>query len=237
MRQRLIGGIFVILAGLILLARQLGLWSGQINIASLAILLVGLWLFANGFGRRSFLLGLAGAWLAALGGTQLLPGLSTESWLFRLILPGFLVGLGLDLLFRPRRPRSRSHARGVVGDQRIGQEPWQVNGDLKIEHGVGDLKVDLTTAVISPGSHEITVKQGMGSAIIIVPTDVSVEVEGRVKMGELILFGEQREGAGAHLKAGWSLPESPVQLRIKAKMGTGNLRVIAAEPRRPEGWQ
>jgi hypothetical protein len=237
--QRLFAGTVVILAGLYLLARQFGLLTSQISIASLAILLAGLWLFLHSLGQRAVLGALAGAWIGAFGGLRLLtewgyPAPPVEL-LYKLVVPGLLVGLGLDLLFRPARPR-KAHSRGMIGDQRIGQGPWQLTGDLHLEHGVGDLKLDLSTATITPGTHEITVKQGLGDCVIIVPTDVSVEVAAQVKLGELILFGEQRSGAGAHLKGGWTQPESPVLLRIKARVGTGELRVLAAEPRRPGGW-
>lgn len=241
MTKRLFFGTAIILAGLVLLARQVGLWTSEINIAWLGAALAGLWLFLAGLGRRSFLLAFLGLWIAGFG---LLPILGQSGYavpsvgtLNRLILPGVLVGVGLDLLFKPRRPKSKGgRSRGVVGDQRIGQEPWQLNGDMFIEHGVGDLKLDLSTATILPGEHEITVKHGMGDCVIIVPTDVNVSVEGKVKLGELILFGEQRGGTGAQLKGGWTVDDSPVFLRIKAKVSTGELRVTAAEPRRPGGW-
>ncbi|HLO04768.1 MAG TPA: LiaF domain-containing protein [Symbiobacteriaceae bacterium] len=240
MAKRLFVGSVAILAGLFLLARQFGLLTSQINIASLAIMLAGLWLFLVSLGRRRVFLALIGAWVGSFGGLRALHEMGylvpSEAILFKLILPGFLVGIGLDLLFKPRRVRGKEYARGVLGDQRIGQEPWQLTGDMSIEHGVGDLKLDLSTAVMAPGEYEITVKHGMGDCVIIVPTDVSVAVEGRVKLGDLILFGEQRGGTGSHLKGGWTRPESPVLLKIKAKMGTGELRVLAAEPRRPGGW-
>lgn len=240
MAKRLFLGGSIILAGLVLLARQLGLLSSQINIASLAITLAGLWLFLISLGRRSILLALVGAWIAAFGGLPILHDMGyavpTVGDLSKLIVPGVFVGLGLDLLFKPRRPRSKDRSRGVVGDQRIGQEPWHLNGDLFIEHGVGDLKLDLSTATIAPGEYQITVKHGMGDCVIVVPTNVSVAVEGKVKLGELILFGEQRGGTGAHLKGGWTIPESPVLLKIKARVSTGELRVLAAEPRYQGGW-
>lgn len=241
MTKRLFVGTAIILAGLVLLARQAGFFSDRVDIASLAITLAGLWLFLNSLARRSILLALVGAWIAAFGGLPILHDMGypvpSVAILYPLILPGVLVGVGLDLLFKPRRPKGKGgHSRGVVGDQRIGQEPWQLNGDMYIEHGVGDLKLDLSTATIVPGEHEITVKHGMGDCVIIVPTDVSVSVEGRVKLGELILFGEQRGGTGAQLKGGWTVDDSPVFLKIRAKVSTGELRVMAAEPRRPGGW-
>lgn len=239
MARRLFVGVAIILAGLVLLVRQIGLWTFQINLAWLGTTLAGLWLFLMGLGR-SFFLALLGLWVAAFG---LLPSLSQMGFavpsvgiLNKLIVPGVLIGLGLDLLFKPRRSRTKGRPRGVVGDQRIGQEPWHLDGDLSVKHGVGDLKLDLSTAVIAPGEHKIKVKHGMGDCVIIVPTDVNVSVEGKVKLGELILFGEQRGGTGARLEGGWTRPESPVTLEIKAKMGTGELRVVAAEPRYSRGW-
>lgn len=246
MAKRLFVGVAIILAGLVLLARQVGLWTNEINVASLAITLAGLWLFLTSLGRRSIFLALVGAWTAAFGGLPILAGMGFavpgREMLFMLVVPGSLIGLGLEMLFRPRREfrkrgkAGKGYSRGVIGDQRIGQEPWQLSGDMFIEHGVGDLKLDLSTAIIAPGEHQITVKHGMGDCVIIVPTDVSVSVEGKVKLGELILFGEQRGGTGSYLKGGWTQPESPVFLKIKAKVGTGELRVSAAEPRRPGGW-
>lgn len=235
--QRLTVGLVAIVAGLLLLGRQFGLLSNQISLASLAITLAGLWIFLSSLGQRGIFGALIGAWITAFGGLPILAEMGFAvppvSFLFKLILPGILVGVGLEMLLKPK---GKPHARGVVGDQRIGAEPWQLTGDMRIEHGVGDLKLDLTTATISPGEHEIKVKHGMGTCIIQVPTDVSVEAEGHVKLGDLILFGEQRGGTGARLEGGWTRPESPVTLEIKAKMGTGELRVIAAEPAYPGGW-
>jgi hypothetical protein len=242
--QRLFLGTVLILAGLFALARQSGVAViSQIQIASLGILLAGLWLFFSTIVRRALFPALLGAWIAAYGGLDLLRqagyAVPSNHLLYSAILPVLLVGLGLQLLYRPRgghKHSRKNRTRGTIGDQRIGQDPWRLSGDLQLHHGIGDMRVDLSTAIIEPGTHLIEVSHGIGNCTILVPTDVNVTIDAHVKMGGLEVLDQRRGGPNSHLRGGWSRPESPVSLLIEAHLGTGELRVIPAHPIRPEGW-
>jgi phage shock protein PspC (stress-responsive transcriptional regulator) len=99
------------------------------------------------------------------------------------------------------------------------------SGELKAayELGVGDLSVDLSG--IGPVTTEthVQAKVGMGELEIIVPRDVSVEVDARAKVGEVYVLNRHDDGRNAEVSTG-----SGGLLVIDAKVGAGRIDVIRA---------
>ena len=95
----------------------------------------------------------------------------------------------------------------MVGDLSYGRDPWSLEGDITLHTFVGDLKIDLTTAVIAPGTHRIEVSQGIGDTVVKVPDTVTVRARAGANIGTVEVLGEERGGVGfIHLEREASCP-------------------------------
>ncbi len=65
--------------------------------------------------------------------------------------------------------------------------------DLTIQQGIGDVKIDLTKAIIPDGETVIVVNGWIGDIDIYVPYDLNVNVTASITLGDLDVLG-QREG-------------------------------------------
>lgn len=61
-------------------------------------------------------------------------------------------------------------------------------------HGIGNFNLDLTDVPFPAGSTHVDVTLGIGNLHVRVPRDVAVDVNGRVRVGDLRLFGSERNG-------------------------------------------
>lgn len=215
---------------ILVLAGGLLVWGSFYNGRSLWILL-GLGMWVGGIGLFEIL---ANAGVAAVAGEQI----------FRHGWPILLVALGVSLIFG-RRPRVtittpgsnhvKSCRRGKpygtrwhhVGDLYHGRESWALDGDLDLQHGIGDIVLDLSTASISDGTHQIHAGASIGELLIRVPDHVNAVVDASVTLGELELFGENRSGLGGlSLQQEILTEDSPIKLQIEARLGIGSLKVV-----------
>lgn len=251
MSKRPVWGILLIAVGLLFLLQSAGIYTIGTGISfwPVVLTLVGLFITYSSFytqrrqGTNWFGLAL-GLWLGAMGLFDILsdagitPGLdggriASSGW------PILLIAIGLHAVTdRPKRSGSQttdgpSPTNQMVGDMRFGQEPWVLDGDLSFNNSVGDLKVDLTTAQITPGTHRITVTQFMGETVIRLPEDVTVRVTAEANVGELDILGEERGGIGLYLQQEVVVPGSLAELTIEAVQRVGSLRVVRVPaPRR-----
>ncbi|MBX5440719.1 MAG: hypothetical protein IRZ32_04230, partial [Solirubrobacteraceae bacterium] len=67
--------------------------------------------------------------------------------------------------------------------------------------GVGDLRVDLTGVPLPPGTTRTRVDLGVGRAVVTVPADVAVRVDGSATAGEVVAFGRAASGVGVDTRA------------------------------------
>lgn len=184
-------------------------------------LALGLWLGAYGLFDILYEAGLTGI----QGGDILRHG-----WPILLIAMGFSIffGRGIQVIVAPelkvRKNRHQGHQH-VVADLYYGRENWVLEQDLTVNNGVGDLKLDLTTAEITPGTHRITVVQFAGETVIRVPDDVTVRVTAEANAGELEIFGEQQTGVSLRVEREVVVADSLVELIIDATQRVGSLKV------------
>lgn len=179
-------------------------------------LALGLWIGGSGFFT---ILHTAG--LSAISGRDIL----SMAW------PLLLIGVGVSFLLGKRtfqvfRMSTVSHGSNL-GDLHYGQDPWRLDGDLTLEHGAGDLKLDLTTADITEGTHQIVVNVGMGEAVIRVPDSINLSVDAQVNMGELEILGEHQSGGGLSLRKRVIVPDSGVEVLLDVTVRMGSILVVA----------
>lgn len=231
-------GLLLILFGTLLLLDNLGimpvsvwsLWPLLIFLPALYALVRHLWRPTGGWVRLSVLL-LVLAW----SGTELAYnlGLTTVSGgeVLGVGWPILLLGLGFSLLVgRPERRREGCFSvfrTERIGDTHYGRRPWVLD-DLEIIHALGDVTVDLTTAIIRPGDHRLVVSVVAGEVTIWLPEDVDVTVKARVTAGELQVLEHRRSGFGVSLEVTEPAPQpgpEPKRVQIEASILAGELKV------------
>jgi predicted membrane protein len=241
MKRQFWGAVFTIL-GILVLLETLGIMDLRLEFWPVMVALGGLTILWSSF-RNTNWFGLAlGLWVSAIGVFSILDNYEglvpvTGGDIARGGWPLLLVALGVSMVFGKSSWRfvHKSDWKGkgwkggskVVGEYRVGQGgTWHLNNDLKMEHGVGDFRLDLTTADITPGVHRIDVHAGIGDVVIRVPDNVSVTAAGKVGIGDLEVLNEHRSGIGCEAQSRIVVPESTVELIIEAKLGLGDLNIV-----------
>jgi len=237
---RYFAGLLLIALGVVFLLETMG-FAPIRSSGSVVLILVGLLIAGRGIvGRRPnlFKIGL-GLWIGAIGlfsilsraGVTTLTGgdVARRGW------PLLLICMGLSLLLDRRLRmiaifaggrRSAETPTRIVGDVTQGDEPWTLDEDLTLYTAVGDLRLDLSTATITPGRHRVEVEQVVGDTLVYVPDTVSVCASGETTIGEVAIFGDHRSGVGhVYLKKEEVVPGSDVELIIEARLRIGDIRI------------
>lgn len=233
-----IWGLILLLVGVMALLQGLKVYDFGLAFWPVLLVLLGLALVWSSFKHwllSWFRLGL-GLWIGAIGLFEILSnaGVTTiaAAEIMRFGWPLLLIALGLSIMFGNRTSFFRKVGRGSrlrrhsYGDLYHGREPWVLDGDLNLEHGIGDVVVDLATADIMEGAHKISVNVSVGELLIRIPDNVSVEIDAAVTVGELDVLGESRSGVGGlkilkRVEAG----DAKAHLLIEARLGIGELEV------------
>lgn len=82
-----------------------------------------------------------------------------------------------------------------IGDYHLMGRPFELE-DLTIRNGVGDVKIDLTKAIIPEGETVIAVQAFIGDVDIYVPYDLDLSVIASVTIGDLEILSEKQGGFG-----------------------------------------
>lgn len=195
--------------------------------------------------RRSLLPVAVGILIAALGVIGLLDatGAATIDW--RIVLAGTAIGLGglvalgwttghavgsvavlglgalcaLALALSVRVP-----VFAGIGDQT--EHPATLAGlDTRYEHGIGNYRVNLSDVSFPVGRTSVKVTLGIGNLVVRVPSNVTVEADGRASAGDVRLFGHEEHGTGVHDQIVEPGPAANRVLVLDARVGFGELRV------------
>jgi lia operon protein LiaF len=237
-------GLALTVIGVLALLQVMGLHFFGLTFWSSVFLLAGVSILTGSLFNRwkPSIVGAAfGLWLGAIGlfdilfANQLVP--ITGSELGRSGWPLIVIAIGLALVFGRRGWHHAWHGKhpawkggGSMGDLHFGSGPWKLERDLAVNHGMGDLKVDLTTAEITPGEHQITVSVGMGELLLRVPANMSLHVKANAGLGEVAVLGEKRSGVGARFEADYPVADAQHTLHIDASVGMGSLRIVQGAP-------
>jgi lia operon protein LiaF len=80
----------------------------------------------------------------------------------------------------------------AVGDLRLGDQPWALE-DSSHNIGVGEIYVDLTTALLKEGVTVFNLSGWVGDIQVIMPEDLAVEISATVRVGNIDIFGQEQE--------------------------------------------
>ncbi|HYF92673.1 MAG TPA: LiaF domain-containing protein [Symbiobacteriaceae bacterium] len=249
--KRQFWGFIITAVGVMALLQVLEVAEFGLEFWPVVLVLVGIGILWSSF-RGAHFFGLAlGLWLSGIGLADILvnAGVNTGEITGHTIAvngwPLLLVAIGVSLVFGKRlfkvsvttdghewgRNCGTKHTSGAIGDMRIGNQDWTLDGDLNVEHGIGDIKVDLTTAHITEGEHTVRVQLGLGDLVVRVPDDVNVIATGQVGLGDCDVLGEHRSGIAPSCHRELTVPDSPITLKVVAHCGLGDLDIV----QRPAG--
>lgn len=92
--------------------------------------------------------------------------------------------------------------------------------------GIGRLEVDLSALTIPAGeTATIEVELGIGEAILLIPPDVDLRLDGEVGMGELVILGDEEAGIGNRLSVDADSDETTATLVVDLNVGIGSGRI------------
>jgi len=148
------------------------------------------------------------------------------------VLPrGFVIGTGAAS-GRRRGPHGRGWFTGAtgqdswLGEMHVGQhESWELS-DRVYRQGLGTINLDLTHARLPDGETHIIAHVGVGEIEVLLPPDMTVRLNGTVRVGEVRFFG--REGSGLDRALDYETPgyeAAPRRLHLEMHSGIGDVTV------------
>lgn len=94
---------------------------------------------------------------------------------------------------------------------------------------IGELTVDLTETALPEGEVPLDATVGIGQLNLIVPDDVSVEVDATASAGDVTVFGRHDEGVDATVRTASLAFGSDTTLRVDAHVGLGEIVIERAD--------
>jgi|GEM_PF-5354932 len=100
------------------------------------------------------------------------------------------------------KKRSRGHrvmegvfteAKKWIGDLSIGQYSWVLK-DMSLWNGLGDIRLNLATAQMEPGTYHLSLGGWIGDVRLLVPQHVALHVSANVSLGDVTVFDERDSG-------------------------------------------
>lgn len=241
--KRGVVGLVLVGLGVLLLFQELGLANLGLQFWPVVMTLFGGVLIWSGLRWWPSWIKIAlGLWVGSIGlftilhnaGVSPIRGsdITAKGWPFLLIAIGLSALLGGG--FRVRWSDRRMRKMHMVGDIRYGGDRWLLEKDLRLDQGIGDVKIDLTTADIPEGTHQVDIDVKIGDVVIRVPDNVTVVADGTVNMGELQVLDEHHAGMGGlQARREVRIPDCPTTLHISGRVRIGKLTITREPARTP----
>ncbi|MFC0561800.1 cell wall-active antibiotics response protein LiaF [Halalkalibacter alkalisediminis] len=117
--------------------------------------------------------------------------------------------------------------RSFIGDIHYTGESFDLN-DLTIWNGIGDIRIDLSKAIIPEGEIVIIVQCIIGQIDFYIPEDLAVTIQSSTIIGEVSLFHEKHEGINQQLSmATRQYKEAPRRVKLILSTVIGEVKVRA----------
>lgn len=105
------------------------------------------------------------------------------------------------------------------------KQPFDLN-DLNVSGFIGDVKIDLSKAMIPEGESTIVISGVIGNVDIYVPSDLEVAVSSSVFIGDINLIGSKKSGLGTKVYAASSdFSESKRRVKVSVSLFIGDVDV------------
>ncbi|ANF38047.1 cell wall-active antibiotics response protein [Bacillus velezensis] len=121
-----------------------------------------------------------------------------------------------------RQPDLRSF---FIGELRMMKDPFELN-DLNVSGFIGDVKIDLSKAMIPEGESTMTISGVIGNVDVYVPPDIEVSVSSSAFIGDMNLLGSKKSGMSPNLyKVSSEYGDSPRRIKISISLFIGDVDV------------
>lgn len=179
--------------------------------------------------------------MAAIGMYNLLPRLGFVvvpiSW--NLVWPVIVILIGISYFFKDQfltrvfhgksSWSDKSHSyNSIIGDFSRGGNGWVVE-DTNLTFGIGDVKFDLTQAIIPERHININVSGLIGDIVIYLPEDLPFKTNCYAKLGEVSVLQENRSGVGNLISLetpDYSTATRKLDIQVQLKIGEVKIRRI-----------
>lgn len=105
------------------------------------------------------------------------------------------------------------------------KDPFELN-DLNVSGFIGDVKIDLSKAMIPEGESTMTISGVIGNVDVYVPPDVEVSVSSSAFIGDMNLLGSKKSGMSPNLyKVSSEYGDSPRRIKISISLFIGDVDV------------
>ncbi|WP_087991104.1 LiaRS two-component regulatory system accessory protein LiaF [Bacillus vallismortis] len=112
-----------------------------------------------------------------------------------------------------------------IGELQMMKQPFDLN-DLNISGFIGDIKIDLSKAMIPEGESTIVISGVIGNVDIYVPSDLEVAVSSAVFIGDINLIGSKKSGLSTKVYAASSdFSESKRRIKVSVSLFIGDVDV------------
>ncbi|MFT4399364.1 LiaRS two-component regulatory system accessory protein LiaF [Bacillus sp. SW14] len=112
-----------------------------------------------------------------------------------------------------------------IGELQMMKQPFDLN-DLNISGFIGDIKIDLSKAMIPEGESTIVISGVIGNVDIYVPSDLDVAVSSAVFIGDINLIGSKKSGLSTKVYAASSdFSESKRRIKVSVSLFIGDVDV------------
>ncbi|MCM3734696.1 cell wall-active antibiotics response protein LiaF [Bacillus cytotoxicus] len=113
----------------------------------------------------------------------------------------------------------------MVGNVRIMDHIYELE-DVNIQYGVGDVEIDLTTAIIPEGETVIVIRGVIGNIRLYVPYDIELSLNHSVIVGRISLPSHEETGFNRNVKFRTEqYKEAPRRIKIISSLIVGDTEV------------
>jgi lia operon protein LiaF len=127
----------------------------------------------------------------------------------------------VDPVSTKKRNHFSNSNKTLIGDIHLGKSPWQI-ADLQTWVGIGDISVDLSTAMLKEGENRIEFSGMIGDVKILVPDSLPVKINVEVKLGDVKIFDNKQSGTSrfvSYESENFALADKKVSIFIKLSIG------------------
>ncbi|MBG9769653.1 LiaRS two-component regulatory system accessory protein LiaF [Bacillus vallismortis] len=112
-----------------------------------------------------------------------------------------------------------------IGELQMMKQPFDLN-DLNISGFIGDIKIDLSKAMIPEGESTIVISGVIGNVDVYVPSDLEVAVSSAVFIGDINLIGLKKSGLSTKVYAvSPDFSESKRRVKVSVSLFIGDVDV------------
>ncbi|WP_216829400.1 cell wall-active antibiotics response protein LiaF [Alkalihalobacterium elongatum] len=113
----------------------------------------------------------------------------------------------------------------LIGDFRLLSDRYELQ-DMNIRNGIGDIKIDLSKAIIAEGETVIIIHGWIGDIDIYVPYDLDLSVQAMVTVGDLDILDSRQSGINRNIAiATKDYKQAPRRVKLVLSLLIGDIDV------------